>query len=433
MAINIPVVTKYDPSGLRKANKGFEGFAKNLKGLVGPALLGAAAAGGAMLVQFAGDAVKAAAEDAKSQLLLARQLVNTTKATRKQVAGVEKFIEKTSMATGVVDDDLRPAFANLVRGTGSVEKAQKLMTIALDGAAASGKPLNSVVQALIKANNGQTQSLYRLAPELKKTKGGIDDFAKSVKGAAAEAADPFARLNVLSENLTEKFGALLLPYIEKFVDYLIEVVAPAIDTFLTDLSNPNTELGAFWQELVTSVTDLASAVKRLLESDLVQFVMDLSKTAFLGALQIAADGFNKLAYAVERVNTAIELYKILSGETPAPKVGTQENAIKSREQAKGILEFLGIDFEALIRGFTPKFATGGIVMPKKGGTLATVAEAGQPEAIIPLSRLSEFVGGGGGNTYNISVSAFGDGQSVGRAVVDAIRSFERTNGAGWRA
>lgn len=429
MAINVPVVTKYDPSGLRKAKKGFGDFGKSLKGLVGPAI---AAAGFSMLVSGISDSVKAAAEDAKSQRLLAKQLTNTTKASAKQIKSVEKFIDKTSMATGVVDDELRPAFANLVRGTGSVAKAQKLMTIALDGSAASGKPLNTVVQALIKANNGQTQSLYRLAPELKKTKGGIDDFAKSVKGAAAEAADPFARLDVLTQNLSEKFGMLLLPYIEKFVDFLITDVAPQVEKFLNDLNDPNTELGSFWKDLTTQVSELAIAIADLLKSDLVKFVSDLSKTAFIGALQIATSGFEKLAYAVERVNSAIELYKILTGETKAPAPGTTENAIKSREQAKGILEFLGIDFEALIKGFTPKFATGGIVMPKRGGTLATVAEAGQPEAIIPLNRLAEFTGGGGGNVYNINVTAMGNGQNIGKQIVEAIKSFERTNGKAWR-
>jgi hypothetical protein len=86
-----------------------------------------------------------------------------------------------------------------------------------------------------------------------------------------------------------------------------------------------------------------------------------------------------------------------------------------------------------IRQVEANLATGGIVMPKMGGTIARIAEAGQPEAVIPLSRLSEFTGGSGSNTYNISINSMGDGTSIGRAVVDAIKSFERTNGAGWRA
>lgn len=44
----------------------------------------------------------------------------------------------------------------------------------------------------------------------------------------------------------------------------------------------------------------------------------------------------------------------------------------------------------------PSFAEGGIVMPTPGGTLAQVAEAGQPEIIFPLDKLERFLGGGQG-------------------------------------
>lgn len=49
-------------------------------------------------------------------------------------------------------------------------------------------------------------------------------------------------------------------------------------------------------------------------------------------------------------------------------------------------------------------AEGGIVMPRPGGTQATIGEAGQAEAVIPLDRASEFgLGGGGGGTVVINV------------------------------
>ena len=41
---------------------------------------------------------------------------------------------------------------------------------------------------------------------------------------------------------------------------------------------------------------------------------------------------------------------------------------------------------------TVKLADGGVVMPKSGGTLAQIAEAGQPEAVIPLDKL-DMMGG----------------------------------------
>lgn len=48
-----------------------------------------------------------------------------------------------------------------------------------------------------------------------------------------------------------------------------------------------------------------------------------------------------------------------------------------------------------------QLAEGGIVMPRPGGTQATIGEAGQAEAVIPLDRMSEFGMGGGGASVTI--------------------------------
>lgn len=72
----------------------------------------------------------------------------------------------------------------------------------------------------------------------------------------------------------------------------------------------------------------------------------------------------------------------------------------------------------------PAFAGGGIVT---GPTLAMVGEAG-PEAIVPLTGRRAAPGG---MTFNVTVNAgMGtDGAEVGRHIVDAIRAYERRNGA----
>ena len=233
--------------GIKRSQKGLSGFEKTTK-KVGAGIsktLGSfgIALGASALINGLTNATKAAAEDLKQQKLLAGQLKRTTNASDAQVKGAERYIETLSAQTGILDDDLRPALANAVRGSGSLAKGQKLLRIALDGSVASGKPLDTVLNALIKANNGNTQSLYRLAPELRKTKGSIDDYAKSVKGAAESGADPFAKFNVAVENLSETFGALLLPYVEQFVTFLTEQAIPAISEFIDDASNPNTDTG----------------------------------------------------------------------------------------------------------------------------------------------------------------------------------------------
>lgn len=52
-----------------------------------------------------------------------------------------------------------------------------------------------------------------------------------------------------------------------------------------------------------------------------------------------------------------------------------------------------------------QLAEGGIVLPRPGGTQATIGEAGQAEAVIPLDRMGEFGMGGGGAT--VVINAYG--------------------------
>jgi hypothetical protein len=65
----------------------------------------------------------------------------------------------------------------------------------------------------------------------------------------------------------------------------------------------------------------------------------------------------------------------------------------------------------------PMLAEGGIVTRP---TLAMIGEGGQPEAVIPLSKLGNM---GGGNMY-VTIQG-GDPN----AIVDALRRYQRQNGA----
>ena len=117
---------------------------------------------GTAAVGFAISAAKAAAEDEKSQKLLATALKNTTHATDAQVKANEDFISKMQLTYGVADDKLRPAFAKLVRSTGDITEAQNLMQVAMDVSAGSGRDLESVSFALAKAHSGNIGALTRL-------------------------------------------------------------------------------------------------------------------------------------------------------------------------------------------------------------------------------------------------------------------------------
>jgi len=195
--------------------------------------------------------------------LLASQLTKATGATDKQISANEKFLSQLSMQVGIADDDLRPAMAGFARVTGSVSKAQKLLQLALDGSAAKGKPLAAVSAALSKAYMGNTTSLIRMFPELKKSKDIMADYAKIVQGEAVSQADPFSRLNTAMGELQEKLGGIILPYVTDFIDQMMKP-GGAIDQvgkFLEDVSNPKTEAGKMFKDIKDAVKDAFKQVK----------------------------------------------------------------------------------------------------------------------------------------------------------------------------
>jgi SLT domain-containing protein len=66
-------------------------------------------------------------------------------------------------------------------------------------------------------------------------------------------------------------------------------------------------------------------------------------------------------------------------------------------------------------------AEGGIVTQ---ATLAMIGEGGEPEAIIPLSKLASMgFGGGGGNTITVNVTSANPND-----VVAALQKWVRNNG-----
>jgi hypothetical protein len=77
--------------------------------MVGAAFVAAAAAAGAYAIKIGIEGVKAAIEDEKAQTQLALALENATGATQAQIKATEQSILQMSLATGVADDELRPA------------------------------------------------------------------------------------------------------------------------------------------------------------------------------------------------------------------------------------------------------------------------------------------------------------------------------------
>lgn len=209
---------------------------------IGKAFAAAAAAAGAAAIAIGIEGVKAAIADEKAQTQLALALENATGATQAQIKATEDSILQMSLATGVADDQLRPALGRLVRSTGDTEKAQQLLAQALDISTATGKPLETVANALGKAYDGNTTALGKLgiglsAAELKtmsfeQVQGRLSDLFGGAAAANAETyAGKIARVQVAFNEAKETLGVALLPIIDKFLSFINQNALPAISAF----------------------------------------------------------------------------------------------------------------------------------------------------------------------------------------------------------
>jgi len=235
--------------------------------VIGAAFVAAAAAAGAYAVKIGIDGVKAAIEDEKAQTQLALALENATGATTAQIAATEQSILKMSLATGVADDDLRPALGRLARSTGDITTAQGLLATALDISAATGKPVETISNALGKAYDGNTAALGKLgiglsAAELKtmsfeQVQGRLSDL---FGGAAAANADTYsgriARMKVAFDEAKETIGFALLPILERVMTFINNNALPAINAFSKAFSLDGGGLGS----TITTVGNIITSV-----------------------------------------------------------------------------------------------------------------------------------------------------------------------------
>jgi hypothetical protein len=374
-------------------------------------------------------ATQAAVEDQKAQDLLAQQLRTSAMATDDVIASNEEFISGMSRAFAVADDQLRPAMANLVRSTGSVETAQSLMNTALDIAAATGKDLETVTLALGKAANGQTAALTKLDPSLKgviDSSSSLDDItqalAVSFGGAATVAAESFdgrmRGMKIALDETKESIGAALLPVLEK----LLTIMKP-----VADFAQENTRVFLIMVGVIGAVATAVIAANVAMK--IYQATLVLTKIATV-ALNIAmsANPFVIVAAAIVALTAAMVFLEI-KFNAMSRAFDMFGNSIMIVTGPLGI--FIGL-FRRLVElkerfgDFNlgniniPGFADGGIVTRP---TLAMVGEKG-PEAIIPLSQMG---GMGGGVTVNVT-GGLSTSAEIGQAVVNAIRAYNRSAG-----
>ncbi len=248
-SISIPITGNSAPlrKELKKASQELSTFGKAQAQFAKASSLAYGIVGSAA-AQFAISSVKAAMDDQKAQAVLAKSLQNTVGANEQAVKAAESYIETLMFATNVADDKLRPALATLVRATGDMTKAQRLLSLATDVSIGGNIDLESVTKALTRAAMGQTSSLGRLGLGLSSAALNSGDlatvteeltlkFGGSAAAATATMAGKMENLTLRFDELKEQIGTELLPVLTEGTEKLLDFTSAVQSGDLSDTAS----------------------------------------------------------------------------------------------------------------------------------------------------------------------------------------------------
>lgn len=458
MAINVPIVTGFDDRGVKLAQKRFNEFQRETAKIgqsIKSAFLPAAAAVAGLGVAAAG-AAKAAIEDQQSAALLERQLQATTKATQAQVKANEDYITSLSLATGVADDELRPAQARILRSTKDLTKAQKLLTLSVDVAKGSGKSLQQVSEAISRAYGGNVKALARLDPSLKSfiTKTttadqAVERLAKNFEGAAARNAETFAgrmdRLKVAMNEAYESIGYALLPILQKLVDMFVQRVLPYVQKVVDALEQGGLsgavktvtrDIGNFvlkadgWTGTIISFTGAIIALSAAVKGLLIFQTISSAATAMSGVL--SALGSAVLPGLAIGAGTVLGVFASLLASITA-----FIDLMKDETARPAFLEFLANSAKLIANGFIAAYNAGAMLLnlPVHAANILPGVDVGT----IPLLDFYDFTfdTGPGAQRSNalrnisdsaqiqINVTGAIDPVSTGKQIADILNRIDR--------
>lgn len=257
--IFVAATATFNGKALARGKKEISAFDKQVKKL-GRTFAGVF--GASALLNYSKNAIKAFAADEAAAKSLELQLKNTGFAFASPA--VEAYINNLQRVTGVLDDQLRPAFQQLLTVTGSITKSQEALNTALDISAATGKSLTEVSAALTRAFSGNTAGLSRLGAGISKATlktGDMDkilgELNQKFSGQAAARLDTYAGkidlLKVASADASEIIGKSLLEALTKLgKNESIEDLADDMANFATGIAN-----------VITGIGELAGALSTL--------------------------------------------------------------------------------------------------------------------------------------------------------------------------
>jgi hypothetical protein len=489
-ALTLKLIADIDAftKNLDKGTKEVDTFGDKLSkfgGVAAKAFAVAAAAAGAYAIKLGIDGVKAAVEDEAAQAKLATTLKNATNATDAQIASTEKYLSTLAIQTAKSDGELRPALERLALSTNSVKEAQDLLEVSTRVSVNSGVELQTVANAIAKAQDGNTTSLARLgiglsAAEVKgKTFAEILDRINEIYPDLGANADTLAfkmeQMRIGFDEAKETIGFALLPVMEGLINFINTQALPAFNAFIAGLTGNDGavegldqtgiaayDLGLTIRSLAKNVGQLAAVFSTDGKSSMEGFVTVLNFVAQTAKVVVTIIK-ELISFIVEMANqvigflnlfgAGISKIKSIQGTAFASAWGTQSFATGGAPMAISGGGSFGPS--SSITGGILGGLTGGGLTPKGGGSVGTSrssqvnalnklqADANQLQDLVDQLMGVQKVDPFGYGTfrmgeaksmqqYNITVNGAIDSESTARQIVEILNdsTARGTLGAG---
>lgn len=303
----------------RQAETSTDKLTKNVKKLAGAFGI---AYGTTQIIAYGKAAIKAAAADEKAQIQLANALKNV--GMERDAIGAEGYIQRLQKEFGILDDELRPAYQTLAIATKDAATTQKVLNVALDISAATGKDLNSVTAALSKAYLGNNTALSKLGVGISKadlkTKSFeevVDQLGTTFAGSAKKSADSFQgsmnKLTVASANASEIIGTSLIDALKMIGE----------DNSVSSLAQDMEDVALYIGDAIRGVGVLVEKLKSIPGAGVLFDAFKVfQKTSALGVL-------NTLGQASRTAPKPFSTGMSISGQS---QVGTQTKLTKLTQQ-----------------------------------------------------------------------------------------------------
>jgi hypothetical protein len=294
VTVSLPIVSKFDPTGVRKAQDALGGFGKTLAG-IGVAVAGAFAI--RAVFNFASETIRMAEEVQQSEAVL-RQVAETTGVFGNEVDAVTKrlikFANAQEMRLGIDSEVIKVVQAQLLtfkalgatadENGGFFDRATELafdlaMVLKKDassGAIMLGKALQDPVKGLTalgkagvqftQQQKDQVKALVDSNRELDAQALILREVESQVGGAAAAGALFSDKFRLGLEQIKETIGIALIPSFERFVEFFVTNIVPPLTKFFEeDFPVLVAGFGAAWDGLVEALAPVGAALKEALE------------------------------------------------------------------------------------------------------------------------------------------------------------------------